>query len=340
VTTVGDTRTPRISARIVQIGLGGLWLLDGLLQLQPKMFGTAFANNIILPSAQGQPGLLSGAVTHMAHLISVQPVVVNAVFASVQILIGVGLLLRETVKPALAISIAWALGVWAFGEGFGMILTGSASPLTGAPGAALLYAAVSLLVWPSARTSAPEDTRAPAAADGRWGAGGGQSVWAALWVGMGVLWLLPANRTPGSVADAIQGAASGEPGWFSHLEMAASNLFAGWGSSTAIIAAVVSIVIGLGPLLTKYSWPFLVAGMALALDYWVFGQAFGQMLTGAGTDPSTGPLIILLALALFPNATRPTLGLANPAARAQRPPPSLPVQPAWAPPADTRIPVH
>jgi hypothetical protein len=339
MTTNGDARTPRLSARVVQIGLGCLWLLDGLLQLQPKLFGPDFANNVILPSAQGQPGLLSGSVTHMAHLISVQPAVVNAVFASVQILVGIGLLLRDTVKPALALSIGWALGVWAFGEGFGMLFTGSASPLTGAPGAALLYAAVSLLVWPAARTRAPPDRRAPAAADGPLGAAGGRAVWAALWVGMGWLWLLPANRTPGSVAGAIQGAASGEPGWLSHLEMAASNLFAGRGSSTAVVTAAASMVIGLGPLVTKRSWPYLVAGMALALDYWVFGQAFGQMFTGGGTDPSTGPLVILLAVALFPNAAPPGTLAAARTARTQEVLP-LPVEWAPTPASGTRVPVH
>ena len=34
----------RVSARTIQIGLGVIWLLDGLLQLQPRMFGPDFAN--------------------------------------------------------------------------------------------------------------------------------------------------------------------------------------------------------------------------------------------------------------------------------------------------------
>ena len=47
----------RVCARTIQIGLGIIWLIDGLLQLQPKMFGTDFANSVILPTAQGQPGV-------------------------------------------------------------------------------------------------------------------------------------------------------------------------------------------------------------------------------------------------------------------------------------------
>ena len=47
---------------------------------------------------------------------------------------------------ALAASIAWALAVWWLGEGLGGVLTGAASPVTGAPGAALLYALAAVLL--------------------------------------------------------------------------------------------------------------------------------------------------------------------------------------------------
>ncbi len=44
-----------------------------------------------------------------------------------------------------------------------------------------------------------------------------------------------------------------------------------------------------------------MAGTALTLDYWLFGEAFGQPFSGIATDPNTGPLLVLLALALYPN---------------------------------------
>ena len=37
----------------------------------------------------------------------------------------------------------------------------------------------------------------------------------------------------------------------------------------------------------------------MALDFWVLGQAFGQVFTGMATDPDTGPLLVLLALAVY-----------------------------------------
>jgi hypothetical protein len=308
-----------VSARAIQVGLGVIWLLDGLLQLQPQMFGKHFANDVILPSAQGQPGIVSGAITHMAHLIAVQPAVVDAVFAGIQILIGVGLLIRETVKPALFLSFVWALGVWSLGEGFGMLFTGMASPLTGAPGAALLYAAIGLLVWPRAAGAAMSG---PAAAEGPLGERGGKAVWAVVWGGMGVLWLLPANRAGGSMSGAISGAVSGEPGWLAHVQLSVAHALGSGGGSVAVVCSVLSLVIGLGPLVSRHTTVFLVAGAALALDYWVFGEAFGQIFTGLATDPNTGPLLVLLALALYPNR----VPAASPATLAGRVPDELAIR--------------
>jgi len=40
----------------------------------------------------------------------------------------------------------------------------------------------------------------------------------------------------------------------------------------------------------------------VAAFIWVFGEAFGQILTGGATDPNSGPLLALLALAYWPSA--------------------------------------
>jgi hypothetical protein len=302
VTSGRGSRTARVSARTIQIGLGIIWLLDGLLQLQPRMFGPDFAHQVILPSAQGQPDLVSSTITHTAHLIALQPALTNTVFAAVQILIGVGLLIRETVRPALVLSFVWALGVWALGEGFGMLFTGMASPLTGAPGGALLYAAIALLVWPRReRTVADPVIAGPATAEGPLGAAGGKAVWAAVWGGMGILWLLPVNRAGGGISGAISGATAGEPGWLAHLQLSVAHAVGNGGGSLAVACAALSFVIGLGPMVSRHTSVFLVAGAALALDYWVFGEAFGQPFSGIATDPNSGPLLVLLALALYPN---------------------------------------
>jgi hypothetical protein len=46
-------------------------------------------------------------------------VLLNTVFATIQVLLGLGIAYRLAVRVALAASIAWSLGVWWFGEGLG-----------------------------------------------------------------------------------------------------------------------------------------------------------------------------------------------------------------------------
>ncbi len=295
--TVPSTQPARrITARTIQIGLGIIWLADGLFQLQPKMFGTTFANGVILPSAQGQPAIISSVITHAAHLMAAQPVLTDLVFAGIQLLIGAGLLIRETVKPALILSFVWALGVWSLGEGFGGLFNGTAQPLTGAPGAALLYLAIGLLVWPR---RAPRDAHAPAAAEGPLGEAGGIALWALVWCGFGVLWLLPASSDSGALSGALKSAAAGEPGWLAHLQLSVAHALGSGGGSVALVAAFLSFFIGVGPILFQRYGIFVIVGVAMALDFWVLGQAFGQVFTGMATDPDTGPLLVLLALAVY-----------------------------------------
>jgi hypothetical protein len=43
---------------------------------------------------------------------------------------------------------AWSISISLGGEGVGMLFTGSASPMAGAPGAALLYVLGAVLCWP------------------------------------------------------------------------------------------------------------------------------------------------------------------------------------------------
>ena len=124
----------------------------------------------------------------------------------VQLLIGIGFLVPRTPRAAVVASVAWAGGVWFLGEGLGGLAGSSASMLTGAPGAALLYAVLALAAWPRSpgvRAGAP-----------RWFV----AVWAALWTGLGGLALLPANRSAGLVAAQVRGSVGMVPPWLGHID--------------------------------------------------------------------------------------------------------------------------
>lgn len=107
--------------RHLQVALGILWLLDGGLQLQPFMFSHSFLTHVIEPTAAGQPRFVAVSILRAAHLMSRHLAFDNSGAAAIQVLIGVGMLVPRTVKPALLVSFAWALGVWALGEGFGVL---------------------------------------------------------------------------------------------------------------------------------------------------------------------------------------------------------------------------
>ncbi len=256
----------------------------------------------------------------MARLVSVHPAASNWVFAAVQILIGIGLFRRDTVRPALALSFFWALGVWCFGEGFGMLLTGTASPLSGAPGAVILYAVIGILIWPRhADAYDPTQTRS-ATSVGPWRERGGRIAWAAIWLGMATLWLFPANDGPNGTGSVLEGAAGSSPEWLAHLQVSLAVALRGDGLAVAIVLAVLSAVIGIGPIMTRHATVFLIIGAALSIDYWVLGQSFVGLVTGIATDPNAGPLMVLFALALFPNrAPAPAAFVSGPVDRSGAP---------------------
>src|SRR5665213_4223355 len=141
------------SQRAFQTALGLIWLLDGALQFQPFMYSKGFIQ-MLTGTAAGQPHWLASSINWAGHLAQSNLTVFNTLFALIQVAIGLGLLYRRTVKPALVLSLVWALVVWWFSEGFGMLFAG-ANPLTGAPAAVLLYAIIGLLVWPDERPGGP-----------------------------------------------------------------------------------------------------------------------------------------------------------------------------------------
>ncbi|HET7380437.1 MAG TPA: hypothetical protein VFJ24_10385 [Gaiellales bacterium] len=279
--------------RKLQIALGVVWLLDGALQLQPFMFGRAFVTQTIAPNEVDQPGFIAAPIRLVAHLIEPRVALFNLFAVTIQVLIGLGLMNRRTVKPALIASFAWAFGIWWIGEGLGGLLTGHASPLTGAPGAALLYVFAGLIAWPRAHATA----RTPAG--GILGERAALGTWALLWLGSAALWLLPDNRAPQAVHDAIANGSSGAR-WLTSLQSTIATAAAGHGLAIALSAATLSAAVGLVTLAKRFGKLTMVLSVVVALVYWLLGQGMGGVLTGSGTDPGTGPLMVLLAIAMYP----------------------------------------
>jgi hypothetical protein len=268
--------------RIFQTALGLIWLLDGVLQFQPFMYSKGFIA-LLTGTASGQPHWLASSIDWVAHITQQDMTVFNTLFALLQVSIGLGLLYRRTVRPALALSLAWALGVWWFSEGFGMLFAGTADPLTGAPGAVLLYAIIGLLVWPGERTG------------GLLGARGARTAWGTLWLVMAWSWLLASNSSANATTNAIMSAPGG--GWLHSLQSSVASGAKGHGLVIALVLALLSAAIGVAVATNWRPVPFLALAIVLNVGYWVIGQGFGGIFyTNSATDPNAGPLFILLAL--------------------------------------------
>ena len=137
--------------RLLQLALAAMWLLDGVLQYQGFMFTKGFSD-MLAGAASGNPGVIARPVTWDATLVEHHLVLLNSIFATIQLLLGLGIAWRPTVRPALAASIVWSAAVWWLGEGLGLVLTGDINPVSGAPGAVILYALLAVLLWPADRS--------------------------------------------------------------------------------------------------------------------------------------------------------------------------------------------
>ncbi|MEY9968922.1 hypothetical protein ABIA33_007009 [Streptacidiphilus sp. MAP12-16] len=291
---------PADGRRQLQLALAALWLLDGVLQCQPFMFTSAFATRIIAPVAQGNPPAVVHSITWAADTIGRHPGSTNTAFAAIQLLLGIGIAWRPTLRPALAASVAWSLAVWWFGEGLGGLLSGTASPLSGAPGPVILYALLALLLWPTERTGPFEAARSV-------GTNSARALWLALWIGLACLTLQPANTGAGVMSQLIASMAEGQPDWLRAAAGHGSSLVAHHGLAASITLAAVLTLIAVAVLLPLPAARILIVVAVLtSAVVWIFGQALGGVLGGQATDPGSGPLLTLLALAYWPRSTSPT----------------------------------
>jgi hypothetical protein len=190
----------RLSQHRLQQLLGVLWLIDGLLQVQ-QLFTSHLVDEVMMPSLQDQPAPVAASLQWLIGVTQPHLLLVNLLISGVELAIGLSLLFGRWIKVSLIASVVWALLAWYGGEGLGLLLTGSASILTGAPGAFLLYALLALAAYPrrasSHRTSGDADERGLLTrAWLRW-------ILAALWCRAGLLQLQSPWWVPGEISGSI-----------------------------------------------------------------------------------------------------------------------------------------
>ncbi len=141
---------------------------------------------------------------------------------------------------------------------------------------------------------------ASVAAGSRIGLRGARLIWAVLWVSSAYFLLQAPNRPAGALHDTVSGLAGGEPAWIAAMDRGAASAIGSSGTVVSIALAIVFLIIAAGVLVPATIRPVLTLAVLAGLVIWAVGEDFGGMLTGQGTDPSTGPLLVLLAAAFWP----------------------------------------
>ncbi|HEY1705263.1 MAG TPA: SCO family protein [Trebonia sp.] len=292
----GDGAAEPAARRVLRIGFGLLWVLDGLLQLQPDMT-VGVPSEVMQPTATSSPQWVQDLVNWAGTMWSYHPV--QAASAVVWIQVGIGLWLLAAPRGSLsrtagAVSLSWGLTVWAFGESFGGIFAPGLSWLTGAPGAALLYSlAGALLALPPRYWRTPRFGRLAVCGLGLF------------LIGMAVLQAWPGRGfwqgQDGTLAAMIQSmAVTPQPSFIASLVSGFGNLVQRAGFAVNLVAVIALAGIGAAFLTGRRAVvkPAAVALVVLCLADWVLVEDLG-FFGGVGTDPNSMIPMLLIGIAAY-----------------------------------------
>ena len=290
--------------RLLRIGFGLLWILDGFLQAQPKM-AAGLPSQVIQPTATDSPSWVQHVVNWGATIWSYHPIQAGA--ASVWIQVGIGAWMLVSARGpwsrlAGLAGAAWGLIVWVFGESFGGIFAPGLTFLFGAPGAVLFYvAAGTLIALPETVWQGPAMGRVLLRGMGL------------LFIGMAVVQAWPGRGfwqggQDGTLAGMIQSmTGTSQPHYLYLIVSGASSFTRAHGWAVNLFAVISLAVLGAGfvtarrPVVRYAVW----LGAFFCLADWVLIQDLG-FLGGLGTDPNSMiPVIVLFTAGYLGLVTQP-----------------------------------
>ena len=278
----------------VRIGLGLLWIVDGLLQAQPDM-SSQLLSNIVVPLFSTLPTLLVRGFEPLVVLLSEHPLTFDLVIMWTQITLGLAILFASPGRLrrlTLQATILWGLGVWVVGEGMGGIFGTGATWLTGSPGSVLFYMAAAVFLLQGEHRWRDHTV----AREVRW-------LFACLWLFAALIQAWPTNgfwTAAGLQAPVVSMAQMPQPHALLALLYGSAHLLAAnpvfWNG--AMVG--VMLLLALGYVFFPDRPAVLYATLVWLLLTWVLGQDFGVM-GGLGTDPNSSPAVALLLVALRPD---------------------------------------
>lgn len=272
----------------IRIFLGFLWVIDGILQIQPEMsFG--FVSFVIVPAVSQSPAFIGQMLKPAIELWFSHPVFMDALSGVAQIFIGMGIIIYRPGKRLrifLWISLLWSVYLWILGEAFGGVFVKGASYLTGFPGSALIYAVISSRLITYSDTGALKRNIA--------------AFMAGLFTISTIIQVIPQYgfwkaenlfNVPSSLVANQQPLILSE--WLHAISLSFFYRHLVWNSAFVAIMAALAVLWVLKPRISA------LLTILFSLFAWFVGQDFG-VLGGYGTDPNTAlPVILLVAVFLM-----------------------------------------
>ncbi|MCL5115544.1 MAG: hypothetical protein M1272_00100 [Firmicutes bacterium] len=285
--------TPRVNTaesmawtRVLRWGFGLLWIIDGLLKLQPAMFTGNLISNVVGANAtDNQPNWLYHLMIGGANVWHAGLPYTTIAMALFEMALGVGLIaLRgRALRLTLWTVIAWSVVVWVMAEGMGGVLTGSPAFPGDSPGSTPFYVMGALLLlyphWVTPRFH-------------RWAG--------AFWGAAALVQCLPYNWTASNLAGIFGNVTmnGSEPAWVDRLNNAFIVLGFHHPVSINAILVLVMAVLAIGYGTGRIQGPIWTLTILWLVFLWAVPQAFGTLFTGTGTDLGNEfPLILLLWVA-------------------------------------------
>ena len=299
--------------RFLRLSFGTLWIIDGILQVQPQMAG-GLPSEVVQPSAAASPAWVQDVVNAGGTIWSFHPIAAAAAAVWIQIGVGLWLIAAEAgwrSRFGGLASAAWGLVVWVFGESFGGIFAPGLTWLMGAPGAVFLYiVAGALLALPVRAWIGPRAGRLLLAITG------------AFWAGMAVLQAWPGRGFwQGGEDGTLTGLISDMAGLVQpHPQQAMINgmvtFTRDYGFAVNLVAVIALAASGaalLAGVTVLRDRPAVLrlavaASIAFCLVVWVLVQDLG-LPGGLGTDPNS---MVPWALLVWTGYRSATAGVPSP----------------------------
>ncbi len=283
-----------IARRVLRVGFAVLWIVDGLLQIQPGM-PLGLASGVLQPGAVGSPGWVQRLVGVAVGAWSRHPT--EAAAAAVWIQLGIGMMLLVAPRGrwsqvAGLVSAGWGLVVWVFGEAFGGLFAPGLTVLFGAPGAASFYVvAGGLLVLPERAWDGRQLGRVITGSLGAFllAMAGLQA-----WPGRG-FWQGRSHGQLGTLAGMVREmATTSQPHYLAAMVSSFGSLTEAHGWAVNLFSVVAMAAIGVALVSGRQVRLAVVALIVFGVADWVFIEDFG-VFGGTGTDPNSMLPLLLVA---------------------------------------------